>query len=292
MYKEIAFLLNEYNKRKAYVDEDYVKEVCDIIREYYKLEGYVVDCRFDDSEDWAGYTPLKKKITVNLCNNRDNVFTDNYPYYHYIFFNAIVTLNLFHEFTHANQYKFIKEYDEDKDRILYDLIVHCAPQMLDSKLVSVFKSIIQYNYYTKNWRNDPTERMALITSYYEIMETLKEIYSYEGIEPCYNFMNATKDHYLCNYALIEDYTNSPTINYLSSLPLEKKYLEEQENRDRLLDPSIPYNIRLLYGLPLKESEYRNLIIMANHNKRELEKSINRYTKHYVLLPSFNIKRVK
>ena len=93
-------------------------------------------------------------------------------------------------------------------------------------------------------------------------------------------------------SIIEDYTNSPTINYLSSLPLEKKYLEEQENRDRLLDPSIPYNIRLLYGLPLKESEYRNLIIMANHNKRELEKSINRYTKHYVLLPSFNIKRVK
>ena len=263
MNDEIYSLLKPYLDQKKCVDEDYARKVLDIVKENFNLGEYVSDYKFVEISNrkfTAGYDENTKLIYMDL--DKIHVKTDviNHPDDHYFIYNFDVSKCIFHELAHAELHKLYYEAYEKNDYVLISLFyLSDANLYLKSKLLKIITSYIKNKYYNAYWSVSPLERICNIKAETRVRELLDKTSEEDDVVGYTRELSdvVISNTYLKGYKLINNGTNSPTIDYLEKIPFSNNH-KKLENDLTLFDPTIPYEDRLLYGLYLTKEEYNNL----------------------------------
>lgn len=263
MFDEIYNILKPYLDQKEYVDENYARKVLDIVKENENLQEYVIDYDFNKIKDkrfHAGYDEDTKIIHMDL--DKIHVKDDylRHPDTHYFMYNFDVSKCIFHELAHAELHKLYYEAYEKHDYVLLSLFyLSDADIYVRSKLLNKIIINIKNRYYNANWAINPLERIADIKSELKVRELLDKTNEEDDIVGYTKELSdiVISNTYLKGYRLINNETNSPSIEYLERVPFSNNR-KKLQNDLTLFNPDIPYEDRLLYGLFLTKDEYNNL----------------------------------
>ena len=273
MKEEIYKILSVYNNNHKYVDDYFAYNVFSIVQNHYNLSSYAKYLQILDMRDLADYDKSRKLIRLNLNKVRVPLIKENYPDVHYLFYNARVTMDIIHEFIHADNYRIINENINDNE-LLYQLLNLANPRIYNNDLLAPIKRKIVNNYYLKNWVKDPDERRANIISGIETMNIIKlipdDVFGKEQLLK--RMLYSVNYHCMEGYRLIGDKTNSPSIDYVSKLPFSKnkKYLENGYMQKLINEDMSLYN-RLLCGLSIPKEDYINYLVADSIFTDELNK---------------------
>ena len=258
MYDDVYQILEKYNNKKTCVDENFIKDVFEVVKDFYQVEKYVTKPTFKKMKgSFANYDDGNKTIIFDLSKPRQKDLKLDFPDLYYLFYNAYILLDIYHEFVHVDQYKIL---DENKEDALLCLLINISMPTVDPyDLLYEIKRLIFKRYYRRNWSYDPCERMANLLGGINLINTINKIpQDTLGFEQLIRLMTLeTDNHCIDNYKLKGNMTNSPTIDFLKKLPFSynKKILKTDEVKQLFNDPTLTFEDRILYGLPLTKEEY-------------------------------------
>ena len=294
MYGEIANIIYKYYKDNGENDENFIREVYDIILNYMRLDNYVkneviikdiitdvkkyhsVAMYFPDErvvEIYLNYKKLNYGLYPDLCDE----FSKR------LYFNIDVAHTIFHELDHA---KYFKERD-DKCNDIFHKLSECGEA---EYIVDLYQShkIGYFDLYKTVYRTKrmyklhhdfvPIERRAIYTSLLEIEKVLFELIEYD-INPV-TFACYLGPHYYNEIINYKKYykmkscgvTTSPSYEYSNYVGYKNKLKQEEVLRynNNLLD-SFNYDVdrysleeRLKYGLQLSNQELECVINSNQH----------------------------
>ena len=285
MYNEAYDLLEKYNEKHICVGTKFIEEIFYMIREYYNYQAYVTYCVFDKLPgDLARFDDVTKTMIFDLSKPRFGDYMKNFPEVFYLFYNAAILLDIYHEFVHVDQTKI---YDDVKiNDLLFNILDVSIPFANRYDPLFNIKRAIFERYYKKNWSMEPHERMANILSVIHLLDTIMNIPSdILGSEQLKKSMVLKLDNFcLRNYKLNGNMTNSPTIDYITKAPFgnHRHLLDEERYRKLFLDPNLPLEKRVLYGFAITKEEFlprvdahNNFIKDVDESLRELTKTLNK-----------------
>ena len=277
MNTDILNIFNNYAAKQKYADAGFIDKISKIIIDYYQLNKYVKNiytvtnkCKINNQ-----YSYVDNYIFFNLNKLHDSVakyqFNDNY----YLFYNLSVLTIIFHEFTHVHQEQ-IK--NEDSNSLLSTILLLADPltylKTVDNDMSLTDKIYFRYNwkkyrsYYCRHYMQSPEERMAIISSFVNILEIINLLpYEESAIDGYKRYVDYELDSILkWKYAINCQKTNSPTIDYLKKMP-------NKINKDILKDgfklpDNLTYDERLFIGLSLTDTEFINL---CSNDKAKIKK---------------------
>ena len=258
MYDELYYLLKLFNDNKRYIDETFIINAFEIIKEGYKVEEFVNKIDINYNLNFGGTTVFKeKKMIINPLYKHNDEFKQLVPEVYHLMYNSSVLLGIFHEFMHIKQEQTI--IDACKKTVIDDplrvLLISLA--MKRSSKNKHFK--IRNSYYIRNHDNDPMERDANYSSVQEIIKIHDKMPQNDETK-LFNdlFREFALLLQLVGYKLKDDKTNNPTLDYLRRMPFTANRLYVNANLSLLNNPNLDYETRLKYGLWLTSDEYLSL----------------------------------
>ena len=274
MVNNILEILQEYNDKHMYADNNFVFKVTDIITSFYGLNDYVKNIEFAEPNDKTScqYLYFYKTIFMNMYKLNNEKHYKEFGSNYYGLFNLFVVKTIFHEISHANDER-VKDNEptslEGKLLILDDPFSFLnVPKKDNNHLIKYCINKYKYNkvlkYYDNNYSFAPHERMAITRSCIDMLDIIKADFIINSLY--YNmfkdYITNRMENVLYNYRVIEDYTNSPSLEYLWGL--------FKGNREIILTDksfynySLPAEDRLFYGLSLSKDEYDNIDDVKNN----------------------------
>ena len=287
MYDDIEELLKKYNENKLCADENFINTICEIVRDYRKIDRFINNWYFDTSlKAFGKYNPSDFSIQFNLQYNGYLRAKEINPNYQYLFYNIEVLMGIFHEFVHVDQLKKLYELFEEKKlpQELFDDVKLLEASILflsmndyerfDNSLISKLVKRIQFSYYFHNHDNDPTEREADIKSLKDTKSIIDKMASDEETKLINEYLHLIKYiDYLCGYKLKGDTTNNICLDYFKYRPFAKNKDYLKKALPLFKNLNLPFDIRILYGLPLTKDEYISLNMGCLEAGKAFKKSI-------------------
>ncbi len=277
MIYELIELLTHYKNR--YADNYFVNQVLIIISKYHDISGYIKDLLVIDKKNSfeSSYNFYKKTLTINLYQEHNkeiskHLINDDYIYY----FNLSVLKTILHEFEHIMQEKKKVSKEDSIEKKL--IVLNDITCIIDKnefnkepfiKRIKLKRDLRSYHkYYLDNHDLAPVERMANIRSSSNMKLITDEIKDKNTGVIAFSFISEFQffDQLMNGYYLIDDITNSPSLDFLSNM--KKTNNREIINNDLgLNDFSLSFENRLLYGLKLTKEEYNTISLLNNGKKR-------------------------
>lgn len=277
MYNEILNKLKYYNDAKKFVDDKFVIDISEIVKEQYKLSYYVKKFKINNKLNSGGiYESSKKLITYNPEFKHNPDLKEMFPDYYYFLYNISIVLGIFHELYHVKQFKTVMDElylpDEEKNMFLF---LFLSIESFCKKQDDINKTI--ENYYNLNHDKDPFERDANLSSMKYLFKLFsimpndeKEVLLSKTIFQIQKYIILTE-----NYILNGEKTNSPSLDYINNIPIidTKEILDEF--KDLINDPNLSYDDRLHYGLWLTNNEFVELNIHYQDKINDLFKILKK-----------------
>ena len=268
MTGELAELLQSYSKTERIADREYVDRICSLVVHSKNIEKYlnnvmVVDNSFFKPGEKIKHTTYYLKshiILVNLDDDHSVEAEASMSEKDYLeWYNAGILDTTLHELQHV---------DQENDRLT-------DPKSLKSQLIELTdtdvkkpnkrfyarilrKPIIRilHDYYDERHDLAPVERMAELESIEETDRVIRSIENRSyGLEDFLRCQSCCKEETLLKgYRLEGNITNSPSLDFLENMP-HTKNKEIIANNPLFRDMSLPFEERLLYGLPLTKEEF-------------------------------------
>ncbi len=268
MTGELAELLQSYSKTGRIADREYVDRICSLVVHSKHIEKYlnnvmVVDNSFFKPGEKIKHTTYYLKshiILVNLDDDHSVEAEASMSEKDYLeWYNAGILDTTLHELQHV---------DQENDRLT-------DPKSLKSQLIELTdtdvkkpnkrfyarilrKPIIRilHDYYDERHDLAPVERMAELESIDETDRVIRSIENRSyGLEDFLRCQSCCKEETLLKgYRLEGNITNSPSLDFLENMP-HTKNKEIIANNPLFRDMSLPFEERLLYGLPLTKEEF-------------------------------------
>ena len=268
MTGELAELLQSYSKTERIADREYVDRICSLVVHSKNIEKYlnnvmVVDNSFFKPGEKIKHTTYYLKshiILVNLDDDHSVEAEASMSEKDYLeWYNAGILDTTLHELQHV---------DQENDRLT-------DPKSLKSQLIELTdtdvkkpnkrfyarilkKPIIRilHDYYDERHDLAPVERMAELESIEETDRVIRSIENRSyGLEDFLRCQSCCKEETLLKgYRLEGNITNSPSLDFLENMP-HTKNKEIIANNPSFRDMSLPFEERLLYGLPLTKEEF-------------------------------------
>ena len=271
MNNEIYNILKKYNDNKEFVNDKFVLDICNMIIKEEKLDAYVDGIYTTNSKHGydTEYQILNSSLYFNLFKAHDLMAKKRLQDTYYWYYNLTILTAIFHELEHVNIEKIINE--EENDVVLRAILTLNDPLYIYSNLkhININLKLKLYELFQKiNKTKVPSERIANLVSF----DKTKDILSMMTLEidavKAYNDLIDYLHQYVLiyGYKLINNYTNSPTIDYLGSIPFANNSIILNKTRALFEDDELSLDKRLLCGLYLTKNEYQKIKKGGYHGK--------------------------
>ena len=289
MNLKLLKLLFDYSKQGKIVDINYIDKLIEIVVSEKGLNEYVKWVKIMTEDDYytkedRDYNRITLAIydgfdTIRLYANNINKVLEYYTQYfplftsieRYFFQNIIISQTVLHELEHANQEKMIDEDNEEESlettilklsvkRFYFEDIQKLIEDGWTYQEIEIAMELESKKKIEK-YKINPSERLAEIKSYQQILDILKMIkdrtpnlIDYEETTQMENLLRGYEEY----WGMI----NVPTYEYIldpGALQKLSKFHAYLNNYDAALKEVKKYHSlgkRLTYGLPIDQQEYQ------------------------------------
>lgn len=258
MKERLIKLLYDYSVKGRVVDASLIEEVIDLSVKEKRLKDYVANIQFTSEKVetnnglvLASYSRSNKRIT--LCWPVAMELNLLLKKYHRLFnsfeqslcYNVFIIKAILHELEHVYQIKILNEASNNSK---YAQIMRETYNLSSLEISSEDESKVFDLIYQTHYRIIPSERLAEINSGFEMLEVLKQI---QAIIPnLYEFVATVYlEDCLSGYS-----DKTPGEEYFKAIKRLNFY---NEMKDSTKNDSL--RLRLMYGMPISESEKNKLV---------------------------------